>query len=128
MLRKRSLLLVLPAALAGCASTAPPWSEVTGQRYNMAIEHRYPAILVSVGKENGWAAGTDMQVAPGLHTVVIQARSSRWFRRMDNRQFELNIEPCKRYYVNAQFPDNLSSDFAPVVDRVEPIAGCRGSA
>jgi len=129
MLRQLSVLLILPAALAGCASSAPPWSVVTGQKYNAATEHRFPAIIVSVGATNGWPDGADLQVSPGLQTVTIQARSSRWFRRIDNRQFELNIEPCKRYYVNAQFPDNLSSDFAPVVDRVEPIVGCgRGSA
>ena len=128
MLRRTFLLLILPAALAGCASSQPPWSVVTGQRYHAAAEHRFPAIIVSVGTTNGWPDGNDLQVSPGLQTVTIQARSSRWFRRMDERAFQLNVEPCKRYYVNAQFPDNLSSDFAPVVDHVETIPGCRVKA
>ena len=36
----------------------------------------------------------------------------------------LDIEPCKRYYVNAQFENALSPRFEPVVDAVQGIAGC----
>jgi hypothetical protein len=90
----------------------------------MALEFRYPAVIVSVGKTNGWANGGDLIVDPGLQPVVIQARASRWFRRQDTNSIMVNVEPCKRYYVNAQFPDALSSEFTPVVDHVETIAGC----
>ena len=36
----------------------------------------------------------------------------------------LDIEPCKRYYVNAQFENALAARFEPVVDEVQSIAGC----
>jgi hypothetical protein len=38
---------------------------------------------------------------------------------------KLNIEPCKRYYINAQFQDPVRPEWTPVVDEVEPIVGCR---
>ncbi len=37
----------------------------------------------------------------------------------------LDIEPCKRYYINAQYEDRVRPRYAPVVDEVELIAGCR---
>ena len=37
----------------------------------------------------------------------------------------LDLEPCKRYYLNAQFDNPVERTWKPVVDYVEPIAGCR---
>ena len=75
------LLLVLPAVLTGCASSGPPWSEVTGERYNMAVDFRFPAVIVSVGTTNGWANGGDLIVDarrpagghPGAHEPLVPA-------------------------------------------------------
>jgi hypothetical protein len=35
------------------------------------------------------------------------------------------VEPCKRYYINAQFDNPVEPSWTPVVDHVETIAGCR---
>jgi hypothetical protein len=35
------------------------------------------------------------------------------------------MEPCKRYYINAQFVNNVTPDFEPVVSYVEDLTGCR---
>jgi hypothetical protein len=40
------------------------------------------------------------------------------------RTLKLDLEPCKRYYVNAQFDAPGQPRWEPVVDYVEPIAGC----
>ena len=37
----------------------------------------------------------------------------------------LNVEPCKRYYINAQFATTVTQGGRPVVDFVEPISGCQ---
>ena len=37
----------------------------------------------------------------------------------------LDLEPCKRYYLNAQFENPVDRTWKPVVDYVESIAGCR---
>ena len=34
------------------------------------------------------------------------------------------MQPCKRYYINAQFENNVTQNWVPVVDYVEVIAGC----
>jgi hypothetical protein len=41
---------------------------------------------------------------------------------------QLDIAPCKRYYLNAQFESGGGVDWKPVVDYVEPIAGCKVAA
>ena len=40
----------------------------------------------------------------------------------------LDLEPCKRYYLNAQFANPVAPTWTPVVDYVEPIAGCKLAA
>ncbi len=40
----------------------------------------------------------------------------------------LDVEPCKRYYINAQFENNVSIDWTPVIDYVDTIAGCKVEA
>ncbi len=37
---------------------------------------------------------------------------------------QLDVEPCKRYYINAQFDNASVTQWKPVIDYVEPIAGC----
>ena len=38
---------------------------------------------------------------------------------------QLELLPCKRYYVNAQYTSRASPDWKPVVDYVWDIAGCK---
>ena len=37
----------------------------------------------------------------------------------------LDVEPCKRYYINAQFENPITPTWTPVIDYVESIAGCQ---
>ena len=36
----------------------------------------------------------------------------------------LDAAPCKRYYINAQFANNVQPEWTPVIDYVDDIAGC----
>jgi hypothetical protein len=38
---------------------------------------------------------------------------------------QLDIAPCKRYYLNAQFASGGGVDWTPVVDYVETVPGCK---
>ncbi len=41
------------------------------------------------------------------------------------KEFTLDAQPCQRYYINAQFDGPLvPSEWKPIIDYVEPIAGC----
>ena len=125
MRNKLLLTLVLPLLLAGCATWGPTWSEVTGQRFTRTNINRFPAIIESI--DGGSAFVSDpIRIQPGLRRVQLQGPSMAMGRAGggDLVNFELNAEPCKRYYLNAQMRNNLQTEFEPVIDFVETIAGC----
>ena len=125
-MRGRVMAAVLCAAtVAGCQTWGPTWSEVTGDRYNRTVMNRFPARIVSVG--NNTILGNPIKVVPGQYTVQVESPSHGGFQPT-TKDMALNIEPCKRYYINAQFQDPLQPDWTPVVDYVESIAGCRAGA
>ena len=64
-----------------------------------------------------------MQVDPGVQRVVVTSRAHRGFRGR-TAEFQLNVEPCTRYYINAQFANPVTPEFVPVIDHQERIAGC----
>ena len=121
-------LASVPAILSGCASMQTSYSEVTGERYHLAIADRRAVNIVQVGSTNGWANNQPVQVDPGTYRVVVESRNHAGFRGGTQTAFELKVEPCKRYYVNAQFNSQVAMSYAPVVDEVEPIAGCTPKA
>lgn len=126
------LTLIILAALAVAAPVAAPaaaaekwgptWSEITGARFTKATKNREAAIVKSID-------GTDtlrkiVKVEPGKHTVRLQSPPKGNFDGTD-QNYDLVFEPCKRYYVNAQFKSTLGGEWEPVVDRVEGISGCK---
>ena len=121
----RTLLSVLAASVlaASCASMTTSFSEVSGDRFNQAPVDRRAVNIVSVGNTSGWANNSPVQVEPGLHRVVITSRNHRGFQGR-TVAFDLNVEPCTRYYINAQFANPVTPDFVPVIDHQETIAGC----
>ena len=64
------------------------------------------------------------KVAPGTYRLAVESPRHDGFPGTI-LEMTLNIEPCKRYYVNAQFAGPVGPDWRPVVDEVESIAGCR---
>jgi hypothetical protein len=133
--RRQPMLRVLTGAmlLAFCVAAnaavlekwGPTWSEVTGYRYSKAKMNRLPAIIKSID-------GTDttfrvVKMDPGERTIVIQSPQRKGFRGSD-KTLQLTIEPCKRYYINAQFESSVGVDWEPVIDYVEKIAGCKLTA
>ncbi len=119
--------ILMAAALAAVPGVAaekwgPTWSEVTGARYTKATKNREAAIVLSID-------GVDtlkkvVKVEAGKHTVRLQSPSKRGFDGTD-QNYDLVFEPCKRYYLNAQFKTTLGGEWEPVVDRVEGISGCK---
>jgi hypothetical protein len=112
----------LALIVAGCQTWGPTWSEVTGVRYHRAIADRWPARIVAVG--NDAVFQTPYKVAPGTYRLAVESPRHDGFPGTI-LEMTLNIEPCKRYYVNAQFAGPVGPDWRPVVDEVESIAGCR---
>ena len=125
-MRIRTLATIGLAALtASCQTWGPSWSEVTGVRYHRAIADRLPATVVAVGNQAVFM--TPFMVAPGTYRVTVESPRHDGFPGTI-RDFELRIEPCKRYYINAQFAGHVGPEWRPVVDEIESISGCRRSA
>ncbi|MDQ2916649.1 MAG: hypothetical protein M3R40_05740, partial [Pseudomonadota bacterium] len=61
------------------------------------------------------------------YRVVLQSPAHNKFTGSE-KAVTLKIEPCKRYYINAQFDNPVTPAWEPVTDYVETIAGCRVSA
>ena len=111
------------AVLAGCQTWGPTWSEVTGARYTAAALDRRPALLVQVGDK---PVGTidPFKVEPGRYDIILQTPEPGRVRGF-TKTLNLVVEPCRRYYINAQFQGRTGPAWSPVIDYVEPIAGCR---
>ena len=116
---------VLAITLTSCQTWGPTWSEVTGVRYNRTIIDRWPARIVAVGDSSVFTM--PYKVAPGTYTVVVESPRHSGFAGT-LQEMKLDIKPCLRYYINAQFRDPVQPEWTPVVDEAEPIAGCRVGA
>lgn len=119
----RWIAAVTTLFVSGCQTWGPTWSELTGDRYTRIDPDRREAILVRVGDES---IGTVMpyKVTPGYYPVKVQAPPWRRFTGSE-KTFMLDIQPCRRYYINAQFDNRIAPEWTPVIDHVETIAGCR---
>jgi hypothetical protein len=98
------------------------WSEVTGTRYHEAILNRRPAIIKSVDGRD--YVDRIVKIEPGKHEITVQSLKRKGFQGSD-AQMQIDVQPCKRYYLNAQFASGVGVEWKPVVDYVDTIAGCK---
>jgi hypothetical protein len=119
------LLLCLPFLIAGCQTWGPTWSELTGARFPSGEinQFRRPAIIERVDNQGSFAQ-FPVKIEPGMRRLVLGAPAPGWAGGPDLKVFMLDAAPCKRYYLNAQFENNISPQWTPVIDWVEDIAGC----
>ena len=120
---KTLLPMLLALAASGCATWGPTWSELSGERYNVTIVNRRPALIERVDGSGAFPT-RPIKVEPGRHRIELSSPAPGWTGGSDLEVITLDIEPCKRYYINAQFDSPLKPSFRPVVDYVESIAGC----
>lgn len=120
---KRSASIILAGLMAGgCATYGPTWSEISGNRYHFTTLNRAAALVEKVDGVSAYAH-YPIKLEPGSHEIVLQG-ATRWPGGAPLRTMTLDMEPCKRYYVNAQFDAPGQPRWEPVVDYVEDIAGC----
>lgn len=125
---RTTMLLLLPLALAGCQTWGPTWSEVSGARYyNLTELNRSPTIIENIDGKGAFPISRyqPIKIEPGKRELTLQGVPLRPGWQGTLQKLTLDAEPCRRYYINAQFDGPLSpSDWKPVIDYVEPIAGC----
>ena len=127
---RKSLLLLIPAVVAplfleGCQTWGPTWSEVTGQRFNVTIANRRPAMILQVDTQGSFPDPNLIRIEPGERRLVVQGPAPGWAGGPPLHVMMLNAEPCKRYYINAQFANTITQEWTPVIDYVENISGCQ---
>jgi hypothetical protein len=115
--------------LAGCQTWGPTWSEISGARYPTGEVHQFrrPAIIERVDNQGAFA-NYPIKVEPGMHRIEIGAPVPGWRGGSEIKVIMLDADPCKRYYINAQFENNVTQNWVPVLDYVEDIAGCKVEA
>lgn len=126
----RNLMVVLAVFGVGVIGTnaamaekwGDTWSEVTGTRYHEAILDRQPAIIKSVDGRD--YVDRVVKIDPGKHEITVQSLKRKGFQG-SNAQMQIDVAPCKRYYLNAQFASSVGPDWKPVVDYVDTIPGCK---
>ena len=126
-----SILVPLGVAmiLSGCQTWGPTWSEVSGTRYHRTELNRSAVVIETVDgrtpldyRSGGYRIA---RMEPGERLLTITGVPLRPGWQGQLREYRLDAKPCTRYYINAQFADPLSpSDWKPVIDYTEPIAGC----
>jgi len=121
---RRSLCLASMLLLAGCETWGPTWSEVSGARYYHRTElHRLPAVIAAID-DRGAFPTKPIKIEPGRHEIRLEGTLPGWHGATEETMV-LTLEPCKRYYLNAQYANNIQPRFTPIVDYVEDIAGCK---
>jgi hypothetical protein len=122
---RKLITVLLSVVLGGCATYGPTWSEISGARYyNRTTLNLRPAIIEKVDGNSAFASNP-IKLEPGRHEIVMQGPAPNWPGGTALHTMNLDLEPCKRYYLNAQFKNPVEPTWTPVVDYVETIAGCR---
>lgn len=123
----RLIAASLALLTAGCATYGPTWSEISGDRFTVTTLNRRPAIIERVDDTAAFAQ-YPIKVEPGRREIVMQGPTLRWPGGTALHTMTLDLEPCKRYYLNAQFDNPVQPNWNPVVDYVDTIAGCKVAA
>ena len=122
---RKALLLLSPLLLVGCQTWGPTWSEVSGARYyNRTDPYRLAAVISRIDDQGAFAQ-YPIKVEPGRHEIRLQGTLPGWKKGETFETMVLTLEPCKRYYLNAQYPNLVEPRFTPIVDYVEDVAGCK---
>jgi hypothetical protein len=118
----RTAAVVGAIALSACASTDYHYSQLYGSRYFRAPIDTYSVTILRVdGKDT---ALRPVLVDPGLRKIVVQGPPGGTRTAGMEREIDLNIAPCTRYYLVAVKENQIALDFTVRVEYQEPVDGC----
>ena len=120
--RGRPLAAAVLVALAAGCTTAPLSYINDRQVYYRAVLNRYPVVLTAV--DGSSTAFRPVPIAPGQHTLTLDAVPVAGFTVPVQKFYPMTIAPCTRYYIAAQRTSPLIQDWDLVVEETWPVAGC----
>ena len=115
-------ILLSTSALAGPYDQV--YSIVTTDRARSADPNLLPVIVNRVDGETVMTRN-EAVVAPGVRKVTIDLPARRGFTQATQHTFDLELQPCTRYYVAAKLDSPTTQTWTPVVRGTEPIGECR---
>jgi len=123
------VIALLAAVLAGCATYSEKASYLYGERYYRAHLRTFPTTITAVdglSTVRSFRYG-QVPVEPGPHVIRLATAPAAGFGIPEEREMNLNIEPCKRYWIVAERDNRLEQNWRPVIDYVENAGGsdCR---
>jgi hypothetical protein len=117
-LRRAATCLALTAA--GCATA--PLSFLDGHKLDRVTLNRYGVRIVAV--DGQMMFHNPVQVAPGTHSVVIEALRAQGPNLQIQQAFAFHVEPCTHYYLVADRESPLLSQWTLAVERTEKVGAC----
>jgi hypothetical protein len=131
-LRRQShtmIMALLAAALAGCATYPENASYLYGERYYRANIRTFPTNITAVDGQSTirrYGYG-QVPIEPGPHVIRLVTAPVAGLTIPQERELNLNVEPCKRYWIVAERDNRLEQDWRPVIEYVENAGGryCR---
>lgn len=116
-------MLAVPAlAVAG------PYDQVYGQIESGDRSEVRKQETVAISRIDGQSTRNPRRpdpVAPGKHSVEISFTSARAVVGDSLKTIEIDVQPCKRYRVVAQYNNPTSGKWEPVIATAEDIGECK---
>ncbi len=119
---------------AGAALLAPAlaWAGPYDQPYGLiesgdrsATRNQEPVAISRIGDQSPRNPRRPDPVTPGKHTVQVSFTSARAVVGDELQSIDINVEPCKRYRIVANYRNATSGKWEPQVQSVEDIGECR---
>jgi hypothetical protein len=127
MLKKKMLLAVV-AVLAPGFVAAGPYDQPYGLIESGARSQTRKEEPVAISRIDGESTRNPRRpdpVAPGKRTVEVSFTSARVVVGDDLKTIEIDVQPCKRYYVVARYHTSASGKWDPVITSTEDIGECK---
>ena len=121
----KHLVLASLLVAAACA-TSPyeqPYSIIAVDPARAADPHVIAVFINRVDERNSLFPDRTV-VPPGHHRVTVDVPPRKGFHLPTQSTFELQTEPCTRYYISARLDTLVTQEWKPVVRSVEPIGEC----
>ena len=114
------LLASVPMAFAG--EYDQPYSIIATEYKRVADPLERKVIVNRVDDVN--SRNNESVVAPGRHSVVVDLPPRQGFSLGTQKTFDVETQPCKRYYVVAKLATQVTQEWTPVVKYDEEIKEC----
>jgi len=122
----RSSVAALAAATALATAAAEPYAVIDGTDWPRTSLHAAPVTIASIdGKD--YLDETRRLVAPGTRVIELYSThvpKAKRNQRQQRRSITLEVKPCTAYYLYAQHPSKLASEFEVKVLREVPLKSC----